>query len=127
MSKKQIKEIVSFPIRLLLPIQKFLETELSKLSKRRKKIRAADPFSDESRATENSLEEDVDEQIGHFSAEVKAGFVARQIVQLRKALTRIKLGKYGHCEECGRMIDTDRLAVKPETTRCISCEKARHS
>jgi len=69
----------------------------------------------------------VDEQIGHFDAEIKVGFVAKQIVQLRKALTRLRLGKFGYCEECGEMIDTDRLAVKPETTRCIKCENKRNS
>ncbi len=124
---KKHKDIISFPKKLLSPIKKFLEGEVVKLGKRRKKIKEADPFTDGSRATENSLEEDVDEQIGHFSAEIKAGFVAKQIVQLRKALTRIKLGKYGHCEKCGHMIQTDRLAVRPETTVCIDCEKERNS
>lgn len=126
MAKKN-KNTVSFPKKLLLPIKRFLEGEVIKLGKRRKKIKEADPFSDESRTTENSLEEDVDEQIGHFNAEIKAGFVAKQIVQLRKALTRIKLGKYGHCEKCGHMIKTDRLAVRPETTVCIDCEKEKNS
>ena len=126
MTKKH-KSVVNFPRKLVMPIQKFLERELVKLSKRRKKIKEADPFSNESRTTENSLEEDVDEQIGHFNAEVKAGFVAKQIVQMRKALTRIKLGKYGQCEKCGHMIKTDRLAVSPETTVCIDCEKERNS
>ena len=121
------KDIVSFPRKLLLPIKKFLEREVVKLGKRRKNIKEADPFSDDSRTTENSLEEDVDEQIGHFDAEIKAGFVAKQIVQFRKALTRIKLGKYGQCEKCGRMIKTDRLAVRPETTVCIDCEKEQNS
>ena len=124
---KKYKDIISFPMKLVLPIKKFLEGEVVKLGKRRKKIKEADPFSDESRTAENSLEEDVDEQIGHFDAEIKAGFVAKQIVQLRKALTRIKLGKYGHCEQCGSMIKTDRLAVKPETTLCIDCEREKLS
>jgi len=127
MKKKQSKNEVGFPQALLAPIGKFLEREISKLNKRKDKIKKADPFSDESRTIENSLEEDVDEQIGHFDAEIKVGFVAKQIVQLRKALTRLRLGKFGYCEECGEMIDTDRLAVKPETTRCIKCENKRNS
>jgi RNA polymerase-binding transcription factor DksA len=35
----------------------------------------------------------------------------------------VKLGKYGICEKCGKMIDTDRLAINPEATTCIDCEK----
>jgi DnaK suppressor protein len=91
----------------------------------RQGIKSNDPFTDEGRATDNSLEEDVDEQIGHFDSEAKVNFVSRQIVQFRKALTRLKLGKYGICERCGKMIDTDRLAIGPEITMCVKCEKER--
>lgn len=125
MNKKK-RESIGFPRNLLLPIGRFLELEIKRLTKRKMGIDKNDPFADESRAMENSLEEDVDEQIGHFSAEVKSSFVNRQIVQLRKALTRIKLGKYGQCENCGKMINTERLAIKPETTICITCEKERN-
>ncbi|MDP4009442.1 MAG: TraR/DksA C4-type zinc finger protein [Candidatus Shapirobacteria bacterium] len=125
MIKNKDMKIVSFPSRLLLPIKTFLESEIVKLKRTKKNINEADPFKDESRTTNNSLEEDVDEQVGHFDAEVKANFVSVQIVQFRKALTRMKLGKYGICENCGKMIDTDRLAVRPETTVCIDCEKER--
>lgn len=116
-----------FPTKLLLPIQKFLRDELMKMKKRKQEIHKSDPFKDGDRLRENSLEEDVDEQLGHFDAEVKANFVGKQIVQLRKALTRIKIGKYGVCEKCGKMIDTDRLAIRPETTVCIDCQKESES
>lgn len=125
--KKNGKNKVSFPSKLLSPIKKFLEKELKEGKRNRKEIKKADPFNDFDRASENSLEEDVDEQIGHFDSEVKAKFLAKRLAQLRKALTRIKLGKYGVCETCGKMIDTDRLAIKPEATTCIDCEKERES
>ncbi len=114
---------VKFPATLLEPIRKFLKRELSRMKKTREGIKDADPFKDESRVGENSVEEDVDEQLDHFDAQVKANFVGKQIVQLRKALTMIKVGKYGICEKCGKMIDTDRLAIRPETTVCIDCER----
>jgi RNA polymerase-binding transcription factor DksA len=31
---------------------------------------------------------------------------------------------YGVCEECGKTIHPDRLAVLPDTTRCIRCARA---
>ncbi|HEX8923973.1 MAG TPA: TraR/DksA C4-type zinc finger protein [Patescibacteria group bacterium] len=113
----------SFPRSLVKPIQELLKKQLVKLKKTRRELKAADPFKNEGRDTENSLEEDVDEQIGHFDAEVKVQFLTKQIVQIRKALTRVRIGKYGVCERCGKMIDTDRLAVRPETTICIDCER----
>jgi len=112
-----------FPMKLISPIKKFLENELIKLKRNRRSLKQSDPFNDSNRTSENSLESDVDEQIGHFDTEIKVKFLAKRVAQLRKALTRIKLGKYGICEKCGKMIDTDRLAINPEATTCIDCEK----
>lgn len=123
MDNKEIK----FPKNLVSPIKELLKNELIALKKRRKQIKNADPFRSEARTLENSIEEDLDEQLGHFDSEVKANFLTKRIIELRKALTRIKIGKYGICESCGKMIDTNRLAVKPETTVCIKCEKERES
>ncbi|MFA4826793.1 MAG: TraR/DksA C4-type zinc finger protein [Candidatus Shapirobacteria bacterium] len=123
-SKKKSEEVV-FPKKVLSPIKTHLEKELMEKKKMVRKIQASDPFLDSERTKENSVEEDVDEQIDHLSHEVRAGFVKKQLVQLRKALTMLKIGRYGKCEKCGKMIDTDRLAVRPETTICLKCEKER--
>lgn len=39
------------------------------------------------------------------------------------ALEKIKKGKYGRCEKCGKQISEERLKVYPEARRCVSCEK----
>lgn len=114
---------IKFPESLIKPIRVFLEGEMIKVKKTKKKIEESDPFTDEGRASNNSVEEDLDEQIGHFDTQVKVKFLEKQIRQLRRALARIKIGKYGICSSCGKMIDTDRLAVNPESTICINCEK----
>lgn len=123
MKKKNKK--MSIPARFLSPIRKVLERELARLKKTRTSLKKADPFNDAARVSENSLEEDVDEQIGHFDTEIKVKFLGRQIIQFRKALARMKIGKYGVCEKCGKMIDTDRLAINPEATTCVKCEKEK--
>jgi len=119
---KQDSNRVKLTVRFLDMIKHFLESELVKIKRNKKELTKADPFSDSDRTSENSLEEDVDEQIGHFDTEIKVKFLAKRTVQLRKALTRMKLGKYGICETCGKMIDTNRLAVNPEATTCVKCE-----
>lgn len=121
------KTKVGFPKKFISPIKHFLETELLKSKRAKKNLKKEDPFSDEKRVLENSFEEDLDEQIGHFETEVKAKFLNKRIVQLRKSLTRIKLGKYGLCEGCGKMIDTDRLAINPSATTCVKCEKEKEN
>ncbi|MBP6989496.1 TraR/DksA C4-type zinc finger protein [Candidatus Shapirobacteria bacterium] len=115
--------MINFPSRLTKSIGVFLEKRLVELKRSEKKMKANDPFMDPHRSSQNSLEEDVDEQIGHFDTEVKISFLKKQIIQIRKALSRLKIGKYGICERCGQMIDTDRLAVRPEATICMKCEK----
>jgi DnaK suppressor protein len=120
---QKIETTIQFPQKFLKPIKEFLEKELVKMKRTEKSVSSADPFKDDFRGLRNSAEDDLDEQIGHFDTEIKAGFVNKQVVQLRKALTRMKIGKYGICEKCGQMIDTDRLAVKPETTLCLDCTK----
>jgi RNA polymerase-binding transcription factor DksA len=127
MKENKTKDKPHFPARFVEPIKKFLEMELMKLKKTQKGIKGADPFKDETRTLENSTEDDLDEQIGHFDSEVKAKFLSKRIVQMRKALTRIKLGKYGLCEVCGKMIDTERLAIHPEATTCVECQKKREA
>ena len=123
----QEKVKMSFPQRFISPIKHFLEVELLKSKRAKKNLKKSDPFSDGERVLENSFEEDLDEQIGHFETEVKAKFLNKRIVQLRKALTRIKFGKYGLCENCGKMIDTDRLAINPSATTCVKCEKEKEA
>ena len=122
-NKNDSKEKITIPVRLLAPIKNFLEREIVKWKRTGKTFKKNDPFRDADRVNHNSDEEDVDEQVGHFDTEVKVSFVNKQLVQLRKALTRIKIGKYGICEKCGKMIDTDRLAIRPEITICIDCAR----
>lgn len=125
--KENNKKTNRLPSRFLSPIKRFLESELLKLKRTKKNLKEADPFTDENRTLENSVEEDLDEQIGHFDNEIKARFLNKRLVQLRKALTRIKIGKYGMCESCGKMIDTERLAINPEATTCVKCEKEKEA
>jgi len=125
-SKKTTKKKrsgIRFPARLLAPVGKFLSAKLKKLEKSKKEISSEDPFKDELRVSDNaSPDTDAAEQDGHARTSALKNSLDRKIVQTRKALSRVKVGKYGICEECGKMIDTDRLMAFPETTICIKCE-----
>jgi DnaK suppressor protein len=125
-TKKSRFDIVSFPSKLLNPVAHFLKSSLEQLKKRRKIIEEDDPFKDTSRLIDNaSPDTDAAEQFGHARASAIKEQLDRKIIQTRKALTRIKIGKYGICEDCGKMIDTDRLMIYPEATLCASCQAKR--
>lgn len=110
---------IRFPSNILIPVSNFLKARLSSLQKRKKEIVNDDPFRDTSRVLDNAATDtEADEQFGHARASAMKTEINRTVIQIKKALTRIKLGKYGICEVCGQMIDTDRLMVYPEATLC---------
>ena len=125
MAKKK-KQAVRYPEEVLKPVKEHLLSRLFGLEKRKKEIGDADPFRYESRLEDNAaIDADAAEQVGHMQASALKRALDRSIIQVRKALSRIKFGKYGVCERCGKMIYTDRLMVMPETTICVECEKKR--
>jgi DnaK suppressor protein len=115
-----------FPTKLVEPIRQFLNREEDKLSQRKKTLEKEDPFKDPKRILDNaSSDADASEQFGHANVEGLKKEIDKKLVQIRKALSRIKIGKYGVCENCGKMIDTDRLMIFPEATVCVKCEKEK--
>ena len=100
---------IKFPLAVLKPILDHLHLEEKKLKKRKQELKKEDPYEDQDRVNDNaSIDTDAAEEAGHERV---------------KTLTRINLGRYGQCESCGKMIDTDRLAVDPTASLCIDCAK----
>ncbi|MBI4057801.1 TraR/DksA C4-type zinc finger protein [Candidatus Microgenomates bacterium] len=118
--------VIQIPSKLLQPIAAFLSDQLSHLEKRAARVSRDDPFKDTRRLLDNaSPDTDAAEQFGHAQITAIKSELDRKIIQTKKALTRVKIGKYGICENCGNMIDTDRLMVYPEATLCVNCGKKR--
>lgn len=44
-----------------------------------------------------------------------------KIASLMDAIEKSRTGRYGICEICGQPIDPERLAILPDTRRCIHC------
>lgn len=125
--KKHLKtDTIKFPASLLTPIANLLRRKHKKLEESKKNISSEDPFVNKSRVFDNaSPDADAEEQFGHARVTAIKDELNKKMTQIHKALKRIKKGKYGICEDCGKMIDTDRLAVYPEATLCVNCEKKR--
>ena len=124
MGKKARRKIrFKFPAVVLEPVKTFLREELRRLRTRHNQIKKEDPFSDLDRVNSNAVDTDADEQFGHARSEAIGGQLSKKIIQVRKALARIKIGRYGICEKCGKFIDTGRLMIYPETTLCVDCKR----
>tara|TARA_A100001391_G_C4906868_1_gene235271 strand:- start:55 stop:375 length:321 start_codon:yes stop_codon:yes gene_type:complete len=65
---------------------------------------------------ERAQERENDEVIDGIGAETKA-----DLASVRAALERINDGTYGICGACGEPIAQERLAARPEASRCIDC------
>ncbi len=46
------------------------------------------------------------------------------LAELDNALARLRQGRYGRCERCGRPIAAERLAARPAARLCITCAAA---
>jgi RNA polymerase-binding transcription factor DksA len=51
------------------------------------------------------------------------GIVADEVQQVQQAMRRQAEGRYGICDDCGEQIDPERLAVRPQATHCIACQR----
>lgn len=65
-------------------------------------------------ATEGMSQERLDAEQGIFE---------KMLMETRLALAKIKIGKYGICENCGEPIERSRLKVYPQARYCLDCEK----
>ena len=124
--KKKLKKSKTatpvFPESVLKPVSNFLIARLHTLEKSKKKIIKEDPFMDVNRGSDNAASDiEADEQFGHARTSAISKELGKSIINIRKALAMIKVGKYGICEECGQMIDTARLMAVPEAKFCASC------
>src|SRR5258706_10675198 len=125
-SSRSEPDALSFPSNLVAPVSNFLRDQLKNLEKRKKEVTRDDPFTNADRVSDNAdMADDADEQFVHARSIAIKDQLDRRMIQIRKALTMIKVGKYGICEDCGKMIDTDRLMIEPEATLCKNCQRKR--
>lgn len=116
--------MVKFPTRLLNPLKRYLEERRKNTEKELANLKAEDPFSDTDRLVDNAASDtDVKEQVSHQRIEAIQAELNRNLIRIKKTLTKIGIGKYGICEKCGKMIDTERLAAFPTAELCIGCAK----
>ena len=117
---------VKFPMKVLQPIKKYLKEREERLVERKKALEREDPFNDVDRINDNAaIDTDAAEEIGHDRVSALKLEIDKTLIRIKKALTKIRLGSYGTCDTCGKLIDTDRLAIAPTSTNCIKCIKSK--
>jgi DnaK suppressor protein len=67
-----------------------------------------------------------DEAFGTAGIEIDstlAGYEAKELGQVERALLRLKQGRYGDCDGCGTKIPVARLDAQPTASLCIVCQR----
>lgn len=116
--------MIKFPKKVLAPIAKYFEREKKKTKKSLTAVEQEDPFADTDRLIDNAASDtEAKEQFGHLRAVSLKKELLSRLEKIERVLFRVRRGKYGFCEKCGKMIDTERLAANPAATLCLKCEK----
>jgi len=124
--KNFMKMTIKFPAEVLGQVRSYLEDRRRQTEERLVKLKKEDPFDDKDRLVDNAADDtEAHEKAGHERTLALTAQLNAILVQIRKALTKIKIGKYGICESCGKMIDTDRLVALPTATLCVNCERKK--
>lgn len=115
-----------FPQKVLGKLKTYLESRQRETKKRVAELQKEDPFRDNSRLSDNaSIDTEANEQAGHERVLALKKELESSETKIKKALEKIKKGKYGFCEQCGKMIDTARLETFPMAELCVECEQKK--
>jgi RNA polymerase-binding transcription factor DksA len=113
-----------FPVDTLVELRKHLEEEKIRLTARVAELSGQDPFNDPDRINDNAASDtEASEESNHDRVDALVTELTSQLDGVEKALARIADGSYGFCVVCGEMIDTDRLAILPTATLCLTHER----
>ena len=61
----------------------------------------------------------------HETDELLRRRLERRLSELDRIQRKVQQGEYGKCEACGAEIPEERLAVMPDTTLCMPCQRQR--
>lgn len=123
---KFTKTMIKFPSQVLAGIKKYLEDRKSNVEHQLKELKKEDPFEDKTRLLDQAANDsEANQKAGHERTQVLINQMNAVLIETRKALTKIKIGNYGICDKCKKMIDTDRLAAMPTATLCVNCAKKK--
>lgn len=115
--------MLGFPSKTINYIKNLLHRQQKEVEKNLKEVEDDDPaFSD---GLAETSEPGTDSYIAdtHTKIVVLGNQLKKTNSSIRVALLKIKNGKYGKCEKCGKRIEMGRLLAMPTAQYCLSCSK----
>ncbi len=118
MDKKNLKEFQD----LLEKEKKELEDKIEELISQEKNMAIKTP--DFMALEDASVEADEVEELNNLLS-LKSVW-ENNLYRIDQSLERIKKGTYGICEECGELIEIERLKIEPAAQICTKCIKKKN-
>ena len=104
-------------------VRQQLEKQKDNIEKQVSRLKKEDPFLQHDRSLIDEPGTESFEEEGHTRVASSIKESEGILSQIKKALSKIGIGKYGICENCGAAIDPKRLEAFPMATLCLNCEK----
>lgn len=77
-------------------------------------------------ASDDGTEDYIDYAVNSYAKEFLLSLTdleRRELVLIDEALSRIRSGDYGHCQQCGTEIAVKRLEAAPWARHCVRCQE----
>ena len=106
--------------------QTLRETERRLLARRKALLAALAGDERLLQSHDTSVGDEIDAAIASQQAELQSQMAeveSRELVQIDRALAKIRSGQYGRCETCERSIAPMRLKYLPYAAECIACAR----
>jgi RNA polymerase-binding transcription factor DksA len=119
--EKRSMEKPRLPVNIFNGLKNKLLAKRKMLKVEQKVLLQEDPYKDFDAAGDSSenMDEAILEDAKKENTDILTAAVNKMQMQVRKALAKMKVGKYGICEVCGKPIDKARLGAYPEATTCV--------
>ncbi|HLD96244.1 MAG TPA: TraR/DksA C4-type zinc finger protein [Patescibacteria group bacterium] len=113
------------PARLLDKARKDLTAQENRLAQEKERLGKESLVSRPEVGSLPSAEfvEQATEGLSQERIAVEQGILEKLLMETRLALSKMKIGKYGICENCGQPIERSRLKVYPQARYGLDCEK----
>jgi len=109
-------------------VESVLNRQKHETEKQLVNIVSEDPMRDPDHGKDNAASDtDAYEQSTRQRVESLQKELRNRLRAITHALFRIRRGKYGTCEICGKQIPEERMRIMPTATFCIDCERKKES
>lgn len=115
----------SMPTPSMGRIKQVLEDQKGRIEKQLQRLKKDDPFLASDRSVIDEPGTVSFEEEGHTRIESNIKESEKLLQQVKKALSKIGIGKYGQCDICSKAINPKRLEAFPMATLCLSCEQKK--